>query len=133
MFYGTRIICPQSCYTQTKMMMIVGSSSGNVLASEYSVKYKNAHLFPQFGFVCVSGQIHTKNCSASTLQGLIPQKVFSKLRRSTRLTEDQGTHHLSNTPVFSPGAQGRYAHYHTYSFTSYGYFRRGVLQVALSR
>lgn len=32
-----------------------------------NVKYKNACLFPQFGFVCVSGQIHTKNCSVSQL------------------------------------------------------------------
>lgn len=69
----------------------------------------------------------------STLQGLVPQKVFSKLRRPTRLTEDQGTHYMSNTLVFSPGAQGRYALYHTYSITSYGYFRREVSQVALSR
>ena len=32
-----------------------------------NVKYKNTCLFPQFGFVCVSGQIHTKNCSVSQL------------------------------------------------------------------
>ena len=127
-------------YMSTKLLhtkkddVTVGRSSGNVLASEYSVKYKHARLFPQFGFVCVSEQIHTKELfCVSTLQGLIPQKVFSKLRRSPRLTEGQGTHHLSTTPVFSPGAQGRHAHYHTYPFTSYGYFRRGVSHVALSR
>ena len=32
-----------------------------------NVKYKNASLFPQFGFVCVSGQLHAKNCSVSQL------------------------------------------------------------------
>lgn len=99
-----------------------------------NIKYKNTCLFPQFGFVCVSGQLHAKNCSVSQLC-----RVLS-LRKSSLSSEglpgwqeDQGTHYMSNTLVFSPGAQGRYALYHTYSITSYGYFRREVSQVALSR
>lgn len=92
------------------------------------------HMFISSVWICLCfrANTHKELFCVSTLLGLIPQKVFSRLRRPTRLTDDQGIHHVSNTLVFPPGAQLRYAH-HTYSFTSYGYLRRGVLHVALSR
>ena len=100
-----------------------------------NVKYKNACLFPQFGFVCVSGQIHTKNCSVSQLCWVL------SLRKSSLDSEGlpgwqmikASTTCLTLWSFLLELAQLRYAHYHTYSFTSYGYFRRGVLHVALSR